>query len=51
MIVNLKFLKYCREETFNTSLLTQFYNTNQMNEYLIMKERKFRKLKLNLSKF
>jgi hypothetical protein len=50
MFVNLKFLKYCREETLNTSLLTQFYNTNQMNEYLLMKERKFIKLKLNLSK-
>ncbi len=36
--LNLKFLKYCRDEMVNRSLLTQFYNTNQINDYLLIKE-------------
>jgi hypothetical protein len=43
LIVNLKFLKYCRDEVIDRSLLTQFYNSDQINDYLLIKECKFKK--------
>ncbi|CAF4515620.1 unnamed protein product [Rotaria sp. Silwood1] len=44
MFINLKFLKYCRDETINHSLLAQFYNSNQIIEYLLIKESRHRDL-------
>lgn len=39
MIIDLKFVKYCRDETIiNRSLLIQFYTTDQINDYLLLKE-------------
>jgi hypothetical protein len=46
MSIKLKFLKYCRDEFINRSLLTQFYNPNQINDYFLIKECKF--IKSNL---
>jgi hypothetical protein len=45
--VHLKFLKFCRDEMINRSLLTHFYNSNQINDYLMIKECKFIKIKKN----
>ncbi|CAF0754080.1 unnamed protein product [Rotaria sordida] len=43
MIINLKFLKYCRiETTINQSVLSQFYNSNQIMDYLLIKESRHR---------
>ncbi|CAF2619161.1 unnamed protein product [Rotaria sp. Silwood2] len=42
MIIPLKFMKYCRDETMNHSLLSQFYNSNQIIDYLLMKESRHR---------
>jgi hypothetical protein len=39
--IHIKFLKYCRDEIIDRSLLTQFYNSNQINDYLLIKECKF----------
>lgn len=41
MNINLKFFKSCRDEIINRSLLTQFYNSNQLNDYFMIKECKF----------
>jgi len=43
--IHLKFLKYCRDEIINRSLLNQFYNSNQINDYLLIKECKFNQIK------
>ncbi|CAF4285921.1 unnamed protein product [Rotaria socialis] len=42
--INLKFLKYCRDATINNSLLAQFYNSDQINSYLLIKESRSRDL-------
>ena len=34
----MKFLKYCRDETVDRSLLSQFYNSDQINDYLSIRE-------------
>ncbi|CAF0822291.1 unnamed protein product [Adineta steineri] len=42
MIINLKLLKYCQDQTINSSVLKQFYSTNQINDYLLMKQSNYR---------
>ncbi|CAF3195777.1 unnamed protein product [Rotaria socialis] len=42
--INLKFLKYCRDATINNSLLAQFYNSDQINSYILIKESRSRDL-------
>ena len=36
--INIKFQKSCRNDVINQTFLNQFYNFNQINEYLIAKE-------------
>lgn len=36
--INIKFQKSCRNDVINQTFLNQFYNFNQINEYLIVKE-------------
>lgn len=38
--INIKFLKNCRYETINQSLINEFYTSEQFNEYLLLKEGK-----------
>jgi len=49
--IHVKFLKYCRDEIIDRSLLTQFYNSNQINDYLLIKECKFYQNNKNLFKY
>lgn len=38
MGINFKFSKSCRDDMMNRSLLSQFYNLNQLNDYFMIKE-------------
>jgi hypothetical protein len=41
LFVNLMFLKSCRDELIDRSVLTQFYNSNQTNDFLLLQECEF----------
>ncbi|CAF0790298.1 unnamed protein product [Adineta ricciae] len=37
-IVHFTFVKHCRDQILDRSLLTQFYNANELDEYFLLKE-------------